>query len=88
MYVIDLVGPQHVGIGLDYVFDSQELDDYLRANPGQFPEDLLENGSLRMIEPEQFPAIADALSHAGLPDASVLGVLGENWLRVASAVWR
>jgi membrane dipeptidase len=36
-YVADLVGPQHVGIGLDYVFDSKEADSFVVANPQIFP---------------------------------------------------
>jgi membrane dipeptidase len=36
-YVINLVGPEHVGIGLDYVIDKQELIDYIERHPGIFP---------------------------------------------------
>jgi para-nitrobenzyl esterase len=32
-YVIDLKGPEHVGSGLDYVFDTAELDAYVQVNP-------------------------------------------------------
>src|SRR6202012_3356047 len=36
-YVANLAGVDPVGLGLDYVFDSAELDEYLKANPAMFP---------------------------------------------------
>jgi membrane dipeptidase len=36
-YVANLVGPEHVGLGFDYVFDRAELDEYLAKNPHIFP---------------------------------------------------
>jgi membrane dipeptidase len=87
-YVADLVGPQHVGIGLDYVFDSQELDDYVTSNPQTFPPALGYGAGIRMIEPERIPLIADALLASGWSDADLEGFLGANNLRVARAVWK
>ncbi|MEY2818413.1 MAG: hypothetical protein RL275_1876, partial [Chloroflexota bacterium] len=42
-YVLNLVGPDHVGIGLDYVIDKQELIDYIQAHPDVFPVDRFED---------------------------------------------
>jgi len=37
-YAVQLIGPDHVGMGLHYVFDMQELDDYVGDNtPSCFP---------------------------------------------------
>ena len=36
-YVVQQVGIDHVGIGLGYVFDRQELDGYFKAHPQTFP---------------------------------------------------
>ncbi len=33
---IALVGPEHVGLGLDFVFDRAELEEYVRLNPADF----------------------------------------------------
>lgn len=87
-YVADLVGPAHVGIGLDYVFDSQELDDYVTSNPTTFPPELGYGAGIRMVEPDRIPAIVDALLAGGWADSEVAGFLGANNLRVARAVWR
>lgn len=85
-YVIDLVGAEHVGLGLDYVFDRTELDEYVRLNPTLSPPGVA--GSLAMVEPESMGAIAEGLARNHLTDAQIRGVLGENWLRIATRVWR
>lgn len=87
-YVADLVGPQHVGLGLDYVFDQQELDDFVTGNPQIFPPELGYGAGIRMVEPDRIPAIADALLAGGWSDADLEGFLGGNNLRVARAVWK
>lgn len=86
-YVIDLVGAQHVALGLDYVFDRTELDDYVRATPGLFPGlDMV--GGLPMIEPEAMIDIAEGLAVDNLSDEQIRCILGGNWLRIATLVWR
>jgi membrane dipeptidase len=85
-YVVDIVGSNHVGLGLDYVFDRNELDDHMRRNPGLFPAGV--DSSLRMIGPESFEKIADGLARRNFLESEIRGILGGNWLRVASQVWR
>jgi membrane dipeptidase len=87
-YVIDLVGAEHVGLGLDYVFDRTELDQYIRLNPDLIPLDMRDAPRLELIEPEALGQIADGLARDNLTDRQILGILGENWLRVAACVWR
>ncbi len=86
-YAIDRVGPEHVGIGLDYVIDKQELIEYVQAYPERFPPDKFQD-YLAFVEPEQFPEIANLLLQRGHSEAVVRGVLGENFLRVAEKVWK
>jgi membrane dipeptidase len=86
-YVIDLVGPEHVGLGLDYVFDISELEEYLRLKSALFAPGTASNGPRAMIGPESMAAIAEGLARDNLTEAQVRGVLGENWLRVATKVW-
>lgn len=83
-YVIDLVGHEHVGLGLDYVFDRKEMENFLRINPTLFPAGI--QGA--MVEPESIREIAEGLARANLTDLQIRGVLGENWLRIAARVWR
>lgn len=88
-YVADLVGPQHVGMGLDYVFDKHELDEFVKARPDIFPpEKGYAAGRIRQVEPEQIPEIVEALLRNGWEEGDVRGVLGGNNLRVAQTVWK
>jgi len=85
-YVVDLVGPDHVGLGLDYLFDREEFEADVQSNPTMFPQGVV--GSLAMIEPEEMPAIVEGLCGMGLSDSAIRGILGENWLRIARQVWK
>ncbi len=87
-HAVDVVGPQHVGLGLDYVFDRAELDEYVLQNPQMFPAELGLSGAMPMVEPEAYPAIVDGLLRDGFGDDDVRAILGGNWLRVARQVWR
>jgi membrane dipeptidase len=84
-YLVDLVGPKHVGLGLDYAFDQEEVAGYVRANPALFPPGL---DTMTMIEPEAMGAIAEGLARANLSEQDIRGILGENWLRIATQVWK
>lgn len=87
-HVAQLVGPDHVGIGLDYVFDAQELADYLATMRDTFPDDPTYDQVMRMVGPEAFPAITEGLLKLGYADEDVAKILGLNWRRVAETVWR
>jgi membrane dipeptidase len=86
-YVAQLVGVDHVGIGLDYVFDMSELDEYLRANPKMFPPSEGYADGLRIVAPEQLPGIVAGLLQRGYTTADIRKVLGGNFLRAARRTW-
>ncbi len=87
-YVASLVGPEHVGLGLDFVFDASELDEFVENNPELFPAEKGYAKGLRMVEPERIPEIAERLLQTGWDENAVRGLLGGNNLRVAEQVWR
>jgi membrane dipeptidase len=88
-YVAELAGIDHVAIGLDYVFDTQELLEYLRSNPELFgaqarsPETGFDS-----VAPEQLRDVVAVLAKLGYSDAELEKILGLNLLRVATAVWK
>jgi len=86
-YVAQLVGAEHVGLGLDYVFDTSELDDVLN-DPVMFPPELGYSAGIQMVAPEAIEDIAGRLLGLGYSDDAVRAVLGGNFLRVAKEVWR
>jgi membrane dipeptidase len=87
-YAVQLIGPQHVGIGLDYVFDLSELSEYLQKSPESFPPISGQARSYTQVEPERFPLIAEALLKRGYQEEDVQGILGQNNLRIARQVWK
>lgn len=87
-HMVQLVGPAHVAIALDYVFDASELDDYIRAHPELFPASEGYATGLRMVPPEALPEICEALLRLGYTDDDLDLILGGSLLRVADQVWR
>ena len=85
-YVMNLVGPEHVGLGLDYVVDKQELIEYIEGHPDVFPPDKMKE-YLSFVEPEQFPEFTELLYQRGHSEEIISGILGGNFLRVAENVW-
>jgi membrane dipeptidase len=84
-YVADLVGPEHVGLGIDYSFDDEEFQEFVRKNPEVFPSGDFEFTGF--AEPEQTPEIAHLLVERGFSHEEARGVLGGNFMRVAGRVW-
>lgn len=89
-YAVDVVGPDHVGLGLDYVFDQHELAAYLSENRDTFPpgSGYAEHIPHRFASPAQLPDVTEALLGLGYPEDAVRAIMGGNWLRVAESVWR
>lgn len=87
-HVAQRVGPQHVALGLDYVFDTQELEDYLTKMSHSFPAELGYQAGVRMVAPEQLEGIVQTLLNWGYSDADLRAVLGGNLMRLAREVWK
>lgn len=86
-YVIQLVGPRHAAIGLDYVIDADSMGRYVRANAalygggGQYPT----GPHIDCLPPSSLPEVSDELLRRGHSEIEVRGVLGENYLRILDA---
>ncbi len=87
-YVAQLVGADHVGLGLDYVFDLQELADFKASHPEMYPAQEGYSTPLNMVEPERIPQIAERLYALGYNAQDLANILGGNFLRVATQVWK
>jgi membrane dipeptidase len=91
-YLVQRIGPGHVGIGLDYEYD-QGLNDsppgldrahWWPPAHGYGPE----GPRIRIAAPEQFPEITAGLLDLGYPETAVRAILGANMLRLARQAWR
>jgi len=88
-HVAGLVGPAHVGLGLDIVFDSDALNRWIRTRPEEWPgTDSPDWPGFRYARPDQLGELVEALLRRGWSDAEVLGLLGENHIRVCDVAWR
>jgi membrane dipeptidase len=90
-HLVQRIGPEHVGLGLDYEYH-QGLNDW---PPGAdrsywFPP---AHGygpagpKIRIARPEQFPEITLGLMRLGYPEPAIRQILGENMLALARRVW-
>ena len=87
-HVAQLVGAEHVGLGLDFVFDASEMDDFLAANPVWFPPEKGYKKGIKMVKPERIPDIVTHLIRIGWADGDIRNLLGVNNLRVAERDWK
>jgi len=89
-HIVDLVGVDHVGIGLD--FDETNTPEKWAAESARHPEMKNTFGwETRRIEglsvSSEMPNVTRALVAAGFDDSEIVKILGGNFLRVFKQVW-
>jgi membrane dipeptidase len=92
-YVAQRVGPRHVGIGLDYVYNQEQDDLPVDADPAYwFPREAGydENfyKSSVFVPPESLSDLGERLSALGYSDGAIAGIWGGNFLRIARTCWK
>lgn len=88
-HVAQLVGVEHVGIGLDYLDQVRFLEDIIDRRPEEWPG--REQGAwspMGFFPPDGIAAVVERMIAAGYRDDHIHGVLGGNWLRICRQVWR
>lgn len=88
-YAVDLVGPGHVGLGLDEIWRGAvpALMQGIRDAGSTYSEDGgYRNDDIHFAPPAVIPDIAEILLRDNYTEDAVLGILGGNWLRVLSEV--
>jgi membrane dipeptidase len=87
-HVVQLVGPAHVAVALDYVFDLNELEEQVQKMRATFPPGLGYELGARFVAPEQLEQIVGVLQGWGYRDEDLAALLGGNLLRLARTVWK
>ena len=87
VYISDLVGAQHIGLGLDFAIEDEDDYEYYGYDPRYYPRPPWTwptglGGFFR-----DAPNITAALRRRGFSAHEVRGILGENFLRVFQQVW-
>ena len=87
-YIVQLVGPEYVGIGLDYVVDQGEMNDFISKHPDSFKKiSHSQAKSLKFAVPEQIGEIPELLYRRGYSRDAVENIMGKNFSRVAQENW-
>ncbi|MFT4198440.1 MAG: membrane dipeptidase [Pseudoxanthomonas sp.] len=87
-YAVQLIGPEHVGLGLDYMINMREIDEYLEKMKATLPPGHGYERGIQFVEPERLEQIVERLLQLGYDEAAMTAILGGNWLRVARQVWK
>ena len=88
-YVAQMVGPDHVGVGLDYLDDPAPLVAFIEARPDEWPGK--EQGAwepMAFFPPDRLPDVAELMLKHGYTEDQIRNVLGGNWLRICRQVWK
>ena len=90
-YMVQLVGPEHVGIGLDSV--PAQITDGAPADPrywpaSQYPASAGPDPFAQVIQPDAIPRITERLLDIGYDDNEALAIMGGNFARLAEQVWK
>src|SRR6185437_1860951 len=84
-YAVEIMGIDHVGLGLDYVFDQGELSGDFAVKTHIWPSAYYQ-ADTQFVAPEKIPDIVEALLGKGFRDEDVAKILGDNFMRVARQV--
>ncbi|TPI11034.1 peptidase M19 [Mesorhizobium sp. B4-1-3] len=89
-YLIDLAGPRHVGIGLDYAFpvEVEGIEDIISSNPHFWPRNEYPEGKTTYSSPSQMKELIEVLLRRGQPERTVRDVMGGNFMRLAREIWK
>lgn len=85
---VERVGPRHVGLGLDIVFDAEALSAWIRTRPEEWPgTDSPDWPGFNYATPEAVPRLTELMLDHGYADDDVRAILGGNYLRICGEVW-
>lgn len=91
-YIAQLVGAEHVGLGLDLVYFQEILNNFFQNHSTTYPANYLKGKSparaLKSLQPEQLVEVVEYLLRKNYPETAIKNILGQNFLRVASSTWK
>ena len=88
-YIVQKVGAEHAGLGLDYVFDSGPMTAWMKGRPDEWPDAADPDWSgVGTAMPEDVLGLTELMLKAGYAEQDVKNILGENYLRLCAQVWK
>ncbi len=89
-YLVDLIGPDRVGLGLDFCELSPDIHAEMIASGEWSIEDYPDDSGtfpIGLETPAQIPNIEKELVERGYPADAIRSVLGHNWIDLYKRVW-
>lgn len=86
-YYSELIGSEHVGIGLDHMYDWDTFFIEWISTKARYPGKGYDLPKWKFLVLEQLPELTEGLLKRGSSESEIRGILGENWLRVSRQVW-
>lgn len=87
-HVVQLVGPDHVGFGFDFVFEPALLDEWARKIEDEWPDSKSASWKgFRFQRPKDVIELVQLMFDHGYPEEAVKKIVSGNFLRVCSEVW-
>jgi membrane dipeptidase len=89
-YLVQLIGPAHVGIGLDYAFETEDagLAALLATKQDYWPKRQYDYARVDCVHPRQIAELAEELLRRQYRESDVSAILGGNFHRIAEKVWK
>ena len=88
-HIADLVGPKHIGLGLDYVYYQKQFLRQVKSNKFGLPKEYLNNmNGFIYFQPEKILDVTNILIKKNYSTKDIKGILGENFLRIAKKNWK
>ena len=89
-YLVEVIGPRQVGLGLDFCKLSPEIHAGMIAAGEWSIEDYPDDSGtfpIGLETPAQIPNIEKEMVRRGYPADSITGILGHNWIDLFKRVW-
>ncbi|MER9451728.1 membrane dipeptidase [Mesorhizobium sp. M0254] len=87
-HVVQLIGPDHVGFGFDFVFEPALLDEFARQIEDEWPDS--KNPAwkgFRFQRPKDVIELVQLMFDHGYPEDAVKKIVSGNFIRVCTEVW-
>ncbi|WP_168991634.1 dipeptidase [Paraburkholderia sp. UYCP14C] len=87
-HVVQLVGPDHVGFGFDFVFETDLLNQWALNVPDEWPDSKNPNfKGFRFQRPQNVIELVQLMFDHGYPEDAVRKIVSGNFMRVCEQVW-
>jgi membrane dipeptidase len=87
-YMVHLIGPDHVGFGMDSVLHAHKPNQPFTRSRAYWPEGQYPDSGSGYVPPEDAPRLTEALLDRQYSEKDIRSILGGNFLRVAKQVWK